>query len=87
MTCFAVFVADEAGPITDDGVSSTCVAVFGAAEDAIAEAADHLREGYSVSVDIGFMTRAEWDALEEVPDDFAFKSPASTSSSSDREPS
>ena len=29
-------------------------------------------EGYSVSIDIGQMTDAEWDALEEVPDDFAF---------------
>lgn len=74
---FAVYVADKPGPVdTDDGVCSTCVAVFGDVEDAIAEASARVRDGYSVSIDIGVMTPAEWDALEEVPDDFAFAPPA-----------
>jgi hypothetical protein len=77
MRVFAVYVADEAGPIDpDDGVCATCVALFGDVEDAIVEARACLVEGRSVSIDIGEMTDAEWDALEEVPDDFAFSEPA-----------
>lgn len=76
MTVFAVYRADQAGPEDpDDGVCSTCVALFGKAEDAIAEARHYLVDGYSVSIDIGEMTEAEFDALEEVPDDFTFTPP------------
>jgi hypothetical protein len=46
LTRYAVYVADEAGPVDpDDGVCSTCVAVFGDVEDAIAEASTRVREG------------------------------------------
>lgn len=73
VTVYAVYVADTPGPIdADDGVCSTCVALFGDAEDAITEARERLLEGYSVSIDIGRMTEGEWDAIEEVPDDFTF---------------
>src|SRR5213075_1084736 len=73
LTRYAVYVADEAGPVDgDNGVCATCVAVFGDVEDAIKEAAANVREGHSVSIDIGMMTDDEWDALEEVPDDFRF---------------
>jgi hypothetical protein len=78
LTVYAVYVADEAGPVDDDeGVCSTCVALFGDAEDAIAEARTRLLEGYSVSIDIGLMPAAEFDALDDVPDDFRFAPPAS----------
>lgn len=70
---FAVFVADEAGPVDpDNGTCSTCVALFSDVEHAIKEARSRLAEGYSVSIETGAMTNAEWNALEEVPDDFAF---------------
>ena len=72
-TVFAVYRADEAGPIgEEDGADGICVALFGDAIDAIDEARDLLLEGYAVSIEVGQMTDAEWDALEEVPDDFAF---------------
>jgi hypothetical protein len=74
LTVFAVYRADAAGPYDDDdGMAWTCVAIFGELEDAIAEARAYLvAEGRSVWIDIGQMTAAEWDALDEVPDDFAF---------------
>lgn len=76
LTRYTVYVADEAGPVSgDNGVCSQCVAVLGDVEDAIKEAGDRLRDGFSVSIDIGMMTDAEWDALEEVPDDFMFTEP------------
>lgn len=77
MIVFAVYRCDDPGPVDDGGHGMTCVAVFGDVEDAIAEVRLQLLAGYSASVDIGAMTEAEWNALEEVPDDFAFRYPAS----------
>lgn len=70
---YAVSRAETTGLVDDSGWSSICVAVFSDMDEAIAEASHYLREGYSVSIDIGTMTDAEWDALEEVPDDFTFE--------------
>lgn len=58
---------------TDDpekGYDSICVALFGDVDDALAEARVQLEQGYHVTIDQGVMSQAEWDALEEVPDDF-----------------
>jgi hypothetical protein len=76
-TVFAVYRADGAGPIGED-TCSICVALFTDAIDAIREARDLLLDGYSVSIEIGQMTDAAWDALDEVPDDFQFAPPPST---------
>jgi hypothetical protein len=75
LTCFAVYASEEPGPVDSDGITSICVAVFGDLEEAIAEARCYLLEGYSIMIEMGVMTQAEWDALEEVPDDFAFTAP------------
>jgi hypothetical protein len=76
VSCFAVYRAEENGPVDSaDGITSICVALFTDADEALALARIHLFEGYSVSIEIGAMTRAEWDAIEEVPDDFAFVRP------------
>jgi hypothetical protein len=72
VTYFALYRADLAGAVDEDeGVTSICVGLFGDYEDAITEARAILAEGYSISIDIGEMTQADWDAIEEVPDDFS----------------
>lgn len=74
---FAVYVSDDTGPLDpDDGCCSTCVALFEDLEDALAEAITRLHDGFSVSIDRGAMPVAEWDALDEVPDDYSVRPPA-----------
>jgi hypothetical protein len=71
VTYFALYRALEAGPVDDDeGVSAVCVGLFTDFEEAIVVARENLAEGYSISIDLGVMTQTEWDAIEEVPDDF-----------------
>ena len=63
---------------TDDpeaGYVQICTGLFVDVDDALAEAKRHLEDGYHVSIDRGEMSQAEWDALEEVPDDFAASLP------------
>jgi hypothetical protein len=78
LTVFAVYRADEPGPVDPDaGICWTCVALFGNLEEAIAEVRPYLREKYSTFIEVGAMTEAEFDALDEVPDDFQFTPPLS----------
>jgi hypothetical protein len=72
VTYFALYRADKAGPVDgDEGVCSICVGLFGDYEEAITLARENLAEGYSISIDLGVMTTDEWDAIDEVPDDFS----------------
>lgn len=68
---FAVFVANERCEPAD-GYSSRCVALFRSDEldGALAEAKMLLLDGTHISIECGEMPQVEWDALEEVPDDF-----------------
>ena len=49
-----------------------CVGLFDSAEDAITEALDRLAGHEGFFIEPGQLTRAEWEALDEVPDDFEF---------------
>jgi tRNA U54 and U55 pseudouridine synthase Pus10 len=72
VTYFALYRADEAGPVNEDeGVCAICVGLFTDYDEALMLAREHLEEGYSISIDVGMMTTAEWDAIDEVPDDFS----------------
>jgi len=66
---FAVYRSDT---VDDDpcGYGSICTGLFGEIPDAIEEAAHLLADGYHVTIDRGSMPQEDWDALEEVPDDF-----------------
>lgn len=71
VTYFALYRSDESGPIdADDGISAICVGLFTDYHEALTLARENLAEGYSISIDMGAMPRADWEALEEVPDDF-----------------
>jgi hypothetical protein len=77
VTYYAVYRSDTTGD-PEAGYSGICVGLFGEIEDACLEARRILTEGYHVSIDRGEMSQAEWDALEEVPDDFIANLPTLT---------
>jgi hypothetical protein len=69
---FAVYRSDTICD-AEDGYGGICTGLFGEMNEAIAEARGLLAEGYHVNIDQGSMTEADWDAMEEVPDDFVAK--------------
>lgn len=75
VTYYAVYRSDTTGN-PEDGYSSICTGLFGEIPDALEEASRLLAEGWHVMIDRGSMSHAEWDALEEVPDDFVARHPA-----------
>lgn len=56
-----------------------CAALFGEAEEALTEARARMAEGLAVGLEPGVMSTAEWDAFEEVPDDFEPQRPEARS--------
>jgi hypothetical protein len=77
---FAVYRSDTIGD-PEKGYSGVCVALFGDVDDAIDEARRLLADRYHVMIDQGTMPQAEWDALEEVPDDFVARQPEASEAS------
>lgn len=75
VTYFAVYRSDHQGD-PEEGYSGICVGLFGDVESACDQAKEILTEGYHVGIDRGQMSQDEWDALEEVPDDFVASQPA-----------
>jgi len=68
---FALYRGDLApGENPEQGYTSTCVGLFQDLDDVLAEARDHLNAGEVIEITPGSMSQEEWDALEEVPDDF-----------------
>lgn len=55
-----------------DADEAECVALFGDVEDALKEARWRLNQGETLYVGRGWMSLSEWNALKEVPGDFAF---------------
>jgi hypothetical protein len=76
VTYYAVYRSDTTGD-PEAGYSGICVGLFGEIPEALQEAQRHLTDGYHVSIDRGSMSQEEWDALEEVPDDFVAADAAS----------
>jgi hypothetical protein len=75
---FAVYRSDTKGN-PEDGYGGICVGLFGELDEAIEEIRRRLADGYHVNIDQGSMSQAEWDALEDAPDDFvATRSPRRT---------
>lgn len=54
----------------ESGYSGVCVGLFGDVDEALREARRLLQDEYHVHIEHGVMSQADWDALEEVPDDF-----------------
>lgn len=69
VTYYAVYRSDHTGD-PEDGYAGICTALFGEIAEALKEAEQLLAQGYHVQIDRGAMSQVEWDALEEVPDDF-----------------
>lgn len=66
---FAVYRSDTQGD-PEEGYSGICTGLFGEIAETLQEAGRLLADGYHVNIDRGSMSQEEWDALEEVPDDF-----------------
>jgi len=75
MTVFALYRADAPGAVTD-GYGSICVGLFADMTEALTIARESLAAGYAVSIEIGQMTEAAFDAIYDVPDDFRFAPPS-----------
>lgn len=78
VTYYAVYRSDTTGD-PEDGYACVCTGLFGEIPDATEEASRLLADGYHVQIYRGSMPQEEWDALEEVPDDFSAGSKEGTS--------
>lgn len=71
MRYFALSVADlKPGENPEDGYTSTCVGLWCELDDLWDEARSRVLAGELVEIEPGEMSQEEWEALEEVPDDF-----------------
>lgn len=70
VTYYAVYRSDTKQIGAEHGYEGICVGLFDDIDEALLETRRHLEDGYHVNVEHGVMSQDEWDALEEVPDDF-----------------
>lgn len=70
MEYFAVYRSATHDENPSQGYDSICVALFGDIDQVLAEVRIQLAQGYYVQIDQGSMSEADFDAIEEVPDDF-----------------
>lgn len=68
---FALYQATDVSNGNEDGHDYICVGLFGAEELLEELKVNHrLEEHRALLIEPGSMSQEEWDALEEVPDDF-----------------